>query len=454
MADSNNVKRLNASIIKRNIEPIHLQRTETIAAHCPDIYKTVQKFDVPIINGAYAQYSDCPELEEIPDIRFDLMSDKYYYCTQAPGLFKNCSKLKSSSTSKIDFNHIGRLNELFKGCSSLTSLPILKMPYAMRVSNMFEGCTGLIEVSVDITGGATLLNGMLTGNTSIKKVHVYGASAHVKKYMTAERMGNANAEIVFESDDTSDKDYLEFCDGGSPISISKDVYPDDYNQLTQLPDTFQYYSTCGIDFSGCTKLLKTPDLNSLMDKYSYLRFKFNGCSSLQTINTDKLKIALDGSTSLMFSGCTSLESVPNITVSCIKYDGVMSALSMFENCSSLKNIDNIFVNTSSGYTTNFNVDAKWMFNGCSSLIRLPHLELLAYATDMKELCSGCTNLTSAIIPCQRITSPDQLEHIFYGCDRLNHIAFERLNPQIQNEMRNNPSYFGLNPSNPPAMDFV
>ena len=94
---------------------------------------------------------------------------------------------------------------------------------------------------------------------------------------------------------------------------------------------------------------------------------FYGCSSLNSLpDISKWDTKNVTNMSYMFSGCSSLKSFPDISIWNIK--NVTSTCSMFHRCSSLESLPDI-----SKWDTKNDVGMIWMFSGCSSLSSLPDI---------------------------------------------------------------------------------
>jgi surface protein len=115
---------------------------------------------------------------------------------------------------------------------------------------------------------------------------------------------------------------------------------------------------------------------------------FRGCSSLQTIglSVDTSNNTSDCSLSNMFKADTSLVNA-NVTVT----GGKISSLeSMFSGCTSLANLNNVSLDTSNSS----GVSLKNMFTDCTGFtnLSLDHLKL-ENVTSFDNMFSRCTNLT-------------------------------------------------------------
>ena len=93
--------------------------------------------------------------------------------------------------------------------------------------------------------------------------------------------------------------------------------------------------------------------------------------NVQNYNNKKLSIKLKGinnvtNMSYMFSGCSSLLSLPDISK--LNTNNVIDMCQMFYKCSSLSSLPDI-----SKWNTNNVINMSFMFMECSSLLSLPDI---------------------------------------------------------------------------------
>ena len=153
---------------------------------------------------------------------------------------------------------------------------------------------------------------------------------------------------------------------------------------------------------NCKKLKDIKGLE-LFSVNARARDMFSGCSSLTSIP------ALDTSnvTSVegMFSGCSSLTSIPALDTS-----NVTSVEGMFHGCSSLTSIPQLD-------TSNVKYMSS-MFYGCSSLTSIPALNT-SNVTEMGSMFQNCSSLTS--IPVLNTSNVTYMGNMFYDCSSLTSI---------------------------------
>ena len=115
-------------------------------------------------------------------------------------------------------------------------------------------------------------------------------------------------------------------------------------------------------FSGCSSLLSLPDINKWkVEKITDMSYMFYECSSLSSLpDISKWNTSNVTDMSYMFCFCSSLESLPDIS----KWDisGVKNMKFLFYGCSSLLSLPDI-----SNWEIKNVTDMSYMFGSCLSL---------------------------------------------------------------------------------------
>ena len=168
-------------------------------------------------------------------------------------------------------------------------------------------------------------------------------------------------------------------------------------RYAKMLDTSQV-TNMGDMFSGCSSLTSIPTLDT--SQVTGMISMFYDCTSLISIPAlDTSKVTNMNS---MFSGCTSLTTVPALDTS-----QVTDMYSMFQICPSLKSIPTL---DTSKVTDTYN-----MFYGCSGLTSIPALDT-SQVTNMESMFSGCGSLTT--VPTLDTSKVTSMNSMFYGCTSL------------------------------------
>jgi len=169
-------------------------------------------------------------------------------------------------------------------------------------------------------------------------------------------------------------------------------------------------------FSGCSSLLSLPDISKMNTKkvtdISYMFYECSSLSSLPDISKWDINnvIFMNG----MFGGCSSLLSLPDISKWNInKYANIYG---LFSGCSSLKSLPDI-----SKWNTSNVIIMSNMLYGCSSLKSLPDISNwnTNKVTSMSYMFSGCSSLVSLPdISNWNTNKVINIQDMFSGCSSL------------------------------------
>ena len=210
-------------------------------------------------------------------------------------------------------------------------------------------------------------------------------------------------------------------------------------KLKDISDIINYDSM----FAWCSTLISFTSLSFGTSKANSMKNMFLGCEALKSLPQDisEWDLSYTKDISGMFSSCSSLKSIPNISQ--WKTDKITDLSSLFSGCSSLVSLPDI-----SKWKTSKVTNMNNLFSKCSSLKSLPDISKwdVKNVSNMNNLFSDCSslktlpkisnwntqnvfNITRMFYNCQSLTSlPDiskwnvsKLEHInslFEGCSSL------------------------------------
>ncbi len=164
-------------------------------------------------------------------------------------------------------------------------------------------------------------------------------------------------------------------------------------------------------FYGCTSLETPPELPATSLSNSCYNSMFYGCTSLKTAPELPAQSLSEYCYSSMFSGCTSLTQAPllpaeTLASRCYNY--------MFRDCTSLTEAPSLLPATSLSSNC-----YESMFQGCTSLTEAPELPATSLSSNCyNSMFYGCTSLTqSPELPATSL-SESCYEYMFYGCTSL------------------------------------
>ena len=166
------------------------------------------------------------------------------------------------------------------------------------------------------------------------------------------------------------------------------LYGENFTGQTELP---QYHNSLSGLLKGCVGLSNIDNFvlpaTTLAVSENYYSM-FSGCTSLTTLPTDLLSATglSSGCYSTMFADCTSLTNVPNLPATVLA-DGCYQL--MFKNCSSITTVPSDLLPAASLTEKCYN----GMFNGCSGLATAPDLSALILTKNCYDVMFfNCSNL--------------------------------------------------------------
>ena len=120
-----------------------------------------------------------------------------------------------------------------------------------------------------------------------------------------------------------------------------------------------------------------------------MRYMFNGCSTLETLDLSNFDTKNVTNMEYMFKGCSALNT---LDLSSFDTKNVTNMQSMFNGCSALKTFD------ISNFDTKNVTNMEYMFKGCHALKTIYASE--KYVTTRcsfdRDMFVGCTNLVGAV----------------------------------------------------------
>ncbi len=197
---------------------------------------------------------------------------------------------------------------------------------------------------------------------------------------------------------------------------------------------FVGYSAVSIEFGSA---FHTDDVKSM-------RFMFEDCKNLQTVDVSRFNTSKVTDMSYMFDACSSLEKLDLTGFDTSK---VTDMSFMFSFCWSLKEVDVSGFDTSkvttmafmfswctnvsdldvSGFDTSEVKNMVGMFSSCSSLAEL---DLLGFdtsnVTDMSYMFHDCSSLCAIDISSFNTSNVTDMSYMFSGCDSLEQFIYSSL----------------------------
>ena len=180
-------------------------------------------------------------------------------------------------------------------------------------------------------------------------------------------------------------------------------------------------------FEGCSSLTSLDLSNFNTSNVTDMYLMFYDCSSLTSLSLSNFNTSNVTDMGGMFHGCSSLTS---LNLSNFNTFNVTDMSLMFEGCSSLTSLNLTNFNTSNVTTMSS------MFNDCSSLTSLNLSNFnTSNVTSMVTMFRGCSNLTSINLSNFNTTNVTNMYGMFLGCSNLTSIDLYNFNTANVNDMR-------------------
>ena len=119
------------------------------------------KLDTRSVTNMNNMFSGCSGLTTIPQL--DTSS-----ATEMGGMFYGCSSL--TTIPQLDTSSVTFMNSMFSNCSSLTTIPQLDTRSATFMNSMFSKCSSLTTIPQLDTSSATDIAGMFIGCSSLTTI--------------------------------------------------------------------------------------------------------------------------------------------------------------------------------------------------------------------------------------------------------------------------------------------
>ena len=374
----------------------------------------------------------CETLETISGLEY-LNTEKV---TEMDNMFNGCSALTSLDLTKFNTANVEFMYHMFNGCSALTSLDLTNFNTAKvtYMNNMFEGCSAL--ESLDLTNFNTAkveyINDMFSGCSALTTIYVSDKFVTTKvingsdMFTGCEKLkgyNNSKTDHTFAYCGTNGYftpvfDYAEFDNATGTLtfrrSLSKPEGAYDLNEgnnepgwLTQKENIYKVVFDASFANARPTSCYKWFDMCTSLTEIE----------GIENLNTEK--VTNMGS---MFSGCyvlnpldvsnfntQNVEDMSEMFVSCMKLKSlnvsnfdtqkVKDMSSMFYNCNSLTSLD----------VSNFNTqkvdNMRGMFSNCKSLITLDLSEFdTQNVTNMSRMFWKSSALTTIYVSDKFVTT--------------------------------------------------
>ena len=344
-------------------------------------------------------FNGCKTLETISGLEYLNTANVEYM----DNMFNGCSALTSLDLTKFNTAKVEFMYHMFKGCSALTSLDLTKFNTAKvtYMNNMFEGCSALesLDLTNFNTAKVTNMSFMFDGCSALESLDLTNFNTAKVEYMNDMFYGCSALTTIYASnkfvtDNVSNgSDMFTGCKKLKGYSKSKTDYTyancgtDGY--FTPVFDYAEFDNATGmLTFRrSLSKPAGAYDLNEGNNEPGWLTQKEN---IYKVVFDASFANARPTSCYYWFRGCSKLTDIEGIEN--LNTENVTNMNSMFDRCSALTSLD----------LTNFNTakvsDMSYMFMGCIALttIFVSDKFVTDQVTDGRDMFHMCINLIGAI----------------------------------------------------------
>ena len=314
-------------------------------------------------------FNGCKTLETISGLEYLNTANVEYM----DNMFNGCSALTSLDLTKFNTAKVEFMYHMFKGCSALTSLDLTKFNTAKvtYMNNMFEGCSALTTIYASDkfdTDNVKYGLDMFTGCKSLKDYsdsktdYTYAYCGGTDGYFTPGGCGyaefdNATGTLSFRYKGVKPEGAYDLNVGGSDpewktlgTNVNKVVF--DASFANARPTSCYYW------FCGCSKLTDIEGIENLnTEKVTNMNSMFDRCSALTSLDLTNFNTAKVSDMSYMFMGCSALTTI--FVSDKFVTDLVTSSDNMFHMCINLigaieydgSKSDHTYANYETGYFT-------------------------------------------------------------------------------------------------------
>ena len=284
----------------------------------------------------------CTNYSSIKNIVFD-ESFKTYAPTSLSGFFNGCKTLETiSGLEYLNTANVEYMDNMFNGCSALTSLDLTKFNTANVefMYHMFKGCSALtsLDLTKFNTAKVTYMNNMFEGCSALK-------SLDLTNFNTAKV-----TDMSFMFKGCSALTSLDLTKFNTAKVVNMGFMFYDCSALTSLDLTnFNTANVVFMDnmFNGCSALKSLDLTNFNTAKVVNMYMMFNGCSALTSLDLTNFNTAKVTYMNNMFEGCSALTTI--YASDKFVTDNVKYGLDMFTGCKSLKDYSDSKTNHTYAY---------------------------------------------------------------------------------------------------------
>ena len=362
----------------------------------------VSNFNTSKVTSMNGMFSGCPGLKELNVSNFNTSA-----VTDMRSMFSNCSGLKELNVSNFNTSAVTDMRWMFFGCSGLKAILNLNTWRCERSQDMFKGCTQL-NGALKFDGNkldATMANPTTGYFTDTKESYVLQSEDQHTLTFYYDNNRKLRSSITWDIDENSSSSKPAWAGTYSTPNktVTKVVFDASFKDFRPITTLEWFYY-----LSALTSIEGLENLNT--SKVTDMRYMFEGCSGLTSLNLSNFNTSAVTDMGSMFEGCSSLTS---LNLSNFSTSAVTDMGSMFEGCSSLTSLN------LSNFNTSAVTDMSRMFYGCSRLTELNLSNFNTSAvTDMSSMFSGCSVLKELNVSNFNTSAVTDMSAMFKNCSVL------------------------------------
>ena len=413
----------------------------------------LSNFNTSAVTNMSEMFYGCSGLKELNVSNFNTSA-----VTDMSAMFFRCSSLKELNVSNFNTSAVKDMSGMFSGCSGLKTILNLNTWRCERSQDMFKGCTQL-KGAVKYDGSkvnVTMANPTTGYFTDTREAYVLQSEdqhtltfyydnnrklrsgktwdidekSSSSKPVWAGILHSHNKVVTKVVFDASFKDFRPTTTEGwfyhlSELTTIEGLENLNTSKVTDMRYMFEgcsgltslnisNFSTSAVTdmgsmFEGCSSLTSLNLSNFNTSEVTDMSRIFYGCSRLTELNLSNFNTSAVTDMSSMFSGCSVLKE---LNVSNFHTSAVTDMSAMFKNCSVLKELN------LSNFSTSKVTSMSSMFSGCSGLTSLNVSNFnTSKVTDMRGMFTNCSGLKTILNP--NIWRCEQSQDMFKGCTQLN-----------------------------------
>ena len=362
----------------------------------------LSNFNTSAVTNMSEMFYGCSGLKELNVSNFNTSA-----VTDMSAMFFRCSSLKELNVSNFNISAVKDMSGMFSGCSGLKTILNLNTWRCERSQDMFKGCTQL-KGAVKYDGSkvnVTMANPTTGYFTDTREAYVLQSEDQhtLTFYYDNNRKLRSGKTWDIDEKSSSSKPVWAGTYSTSNKTVTKVVFDASFKDFRPITTLEWFYY-----LSALTSIEGLENLNT--SKVTDMRYMFEGCSGLTSLNLSNFNTSAVTDMGSMFEGCSSLTS---LNLSNFSTSAVTDMGSMFEGCSSLTSLN------LSNFNTSAVTDMSRMFSGCSRLTELNLSNFNTSAvTDMSSMFSGCSVLKELNVSNFNTSAVTDMSAMFKNCSVL------------------------------------